>query len=75
MNKKIPIFLICFSVVSLTYLFLYPLPAIFGYISVPFWIGQGREITLSEPIIMLFTGIALLGMGVYARRKFKNSIE
>jgi LPXTG-motif cell wall-anchored protein len=36
---------------------------------------QGKEITLSEPILMLFIGIVLLGMGVYARRKFKNSIE
>ena len=75
MNKKIPIFLICFSVISLMYLFLYPLPTIFGYISVPFWIVKGKEVTLSEPTLMLFIGIVLLGTGLYARRKFKNTIE
>jgi hypothetical protein len=75
MNKKILIFGVCFSVIALTYLFLYPLPPIFGDISGPFWIAHGKELTLSEPTLMLFIGIVLLGMGVYARRKFKNSIE
>ena len=75
MSKKILIFWICFSVISLTVLLLYPLPFIFGYTSVPFWIVQAKEITLSEPTFMLFIGIVLLGTGVYARRKFKKSIE
>jgi hypothetical protein len=69
MSKKIYIFLICLSLVSI--LFLYPFsPLQDDYISAAPLIGQEKKITLSEPALMLFIGSGLLGIGVYTRRKY-----
>ena len=70
MNKKIKVYLLCFSLLSLTYLFLYPLPHLFGYDLLSLWVGYKDEISFSEPVIMFLLGSGLTGMGIYARRKF-----
>jgi len=75
MNKKMKIYLIYISIMSLTYLFLFPLPHLFGYNPLSFLIGYKNRISFSEPAIMFLIGSGLIGMGVYTKRKFnkKNS--
>jgi hypothetical protein len=70
MNKKIKIYLICFSLISLTYLFLFPLPHLFGYNPLSLLKGYQNKITFSEPAIMLLLGSGLIAMGIFARKSF-----
>jgi len=69
MSKKIFIFLICLSLVFI--LFLYPFSILQeDYISAAQLTGEKKEITLSEPTIMLLIGFAMLAMGIFARKSF-----
>ena len=55
---------------SLTYLFLFPLPHLFGYNPLSLLIGYKNRISLSEPAIMFLLGSGLIGMGIYTKRRF-----
>jgi polyferredoxin len=72
MSKKIKIYLICISLISFAYLFLYPLPHLFGYNPLSLLTGLQNKITLSEPVIMFFLGAGLIGVAGFARRKFRS---
>ena len=72
MNKKIKIYLIFSSIISLIYLFLFPLPHLFGYNPFSLWKGDLDQITFSEPVIMFLLGSGLIGMGIIAKKKFKK---
>jgi hypothetical protein len=72
MKKRKTIFLICFSLVFISFFLLYPLPESLGKISSFSLNNEQTKIILSEPIIMFVLGSALLGTGMYARRKFKK---
>jgi len=72
MTKKMKIYLIYISIMSLTYLFLFPLPHLFGYNPLSFLIGYKNRISFSEPAIMFLIGSGLIGMGVYNKRKFNK---
>jgi predicted transporter len=72
MNKKMKTYLIYISIMSLTYLFLFPLPHLFGYNALSILIGYKNRISLSEPAIMFLIGSVLIGMGVYTKRKFNK---
>ena len=69
MSKKIYIFLICFSLVFI--LFLYPFSTLQeNYISAAPLIGEKKDISLSEPTIMLLIGSGMLAMGIFVRKSF-----
>jgi len=69
MSKKIYIFLICFSLVFI--LFLYPFSTLQeNYISAAPLIGEKKDIILSEPTIMLLIGSGMLAMGIFVRKSF-----
>jgi len=74
MRKKMYIFLISFCLVSV--LLLYPFSTLLkDFISAAPLIGQGKEITFSEPAMMFLLGSGLIGMAVFAkklRKKIKN---
>jgi hypothetical protein len=68
-GKNIYIFLICLSLVFIS--FLCPFSTLQeDYISAAPLIGQEKGITLTEPAMMLFVGSGLLGIGIYTRRKY-----
>ena len=72
MSKKIKIYLICISLMSFAYLFLYPLPHLFAYNPLSLLTGLQNKITLSEPVIMFFLGAGLIGVAGFARRRFRS---
>ena len=73
-SKKMSIFLICFSLVFV--LFLYPFVILLeDYISAAPMIGQDKEITLSEPTMMFLLGLGLIGVGIFARRTLRTKTE
>jgi hypothetical protein len=45
------------------------------YISAAPLIGGKKEITLSEPAIMLLIGSGMLGMGIFARRSLRKKTQ
>lgn len=72
MKKRISIFVI--SLFLGFTLSLYPFSTLLeDYSSAAPLIGHEKEVILSEPGIMLFLGSALLGLGLYMRKKFKKS--
>ena len=75
MNKKIKIFLIYISIMSLTYLFLFPLPHLLGYNPLSLLIGYKNRISFSEPAIMLLLGSGLIGVAVFARKYLRKKTE
>jgi hypothetical protein len=69
MNKKVYLFLVCFFLASM--IFLYPFSNLQDdYIAAAPLIAQDKEITLSEPAVMFLLGSGLIGMGIYTKRRF-----
>ena len=76
MNKKMKIYLIWISLMSLMYFFIYPIPHLFGYNLLSNLIGYQNEFTFSEPVILLLLGSGLIGIGIIAKKKFyKKSLN
>jgi hypothetical protein len=75
MNKKMKIYLIYISIMSLTYLFLFPLPHLFGYNPLSLLIGYKNRISLSEPAIMFLIGSGLIGVAVFARKSLRKKTK
>jgi hypothetical protein len=73
MDRKIKINLICISLIPLMYLFLFPIPHLFGYSPLSFLIGYQNKIIFSEPAIMFLLGSGLIGIGIIAEKKFKKN--
>lgn len=67
--KKIYMFLICLSLVFISFLYLFSTLQEDYILAAPL-IGQEKRITLTEPAMMLFIGSGLLGIGIYTRRKY-----
>lgn len=72
MGKRNKFYLICILLISFIYLFLYPLPHLFGYNPIPFLTELQSRITFSEPVIMFILGSGLIGLAGFARRRFKK---
>jgi hypothetical protein len=72
MSGKYKFYLISFSLISFIYLFIYPLPYLFGFNPISFLTGLQNRITFSEPVIMVLLGTGLIGLARFARRKFKK---
>jgi len=72
MSEKNKFYLICVSLISFIYLFLYPLPYLFGDNPISFLTRLQNGITFSEPVIMFLLGSGLIGLAKFARKKFKK---
>ena len=72
LSKQIKICSICILLISLTYLFLYPIPHLFGYNPLSLLIVLQNEGAISEPVIMFLLGSGLIGLARFLRRKFKK---
>jgi hypothetical protein len=57
-------------------LFLYPLSTLLeDYTSAPPLIGEGAELSLSEPAIMFLFGSGLIGVAVFAKKTLRKKIK
>jgi hypothetical protein len=73
-SKRKTIVLIFSLFIFASVFFVHPLFSLFGdiYKNYSSMIGQEFIITIPEPVIMLFLGSALIGIGAYTRRRFLN---
>lgn len=71
-SKQIKICSISILLISLTYLFLYPIPHLFGYNPLSLLIVLQNEGAISEPVIMFLLGSGPIGLARFLRRKFKK---
>jgi hypothetical protein len=71
-GKKIFIFSICLSLVFIFFFFCSFSTLQDDYVSATPLIGQVKEITLTEPVIMLFFGAGLITLAGFAKRRFRG---
>jgi hypothetical protein len=76
LSKRKKIFLISLLLTSISFLFLHPLSILLGNITKNYssLIAQESTITIPEPVIMFLLGSVLIGIGMYARRRFLKKV-